>query len=148
MRKIAKGYLNISEAGKGNVNDALDSNRLSYGKYTEAFEKQFAAQHDSRHGIFMNSGTSALQVALAALKEVHGYQDGDEVLVPATTFIATSNIVLQNGMKPVFVDVDPVTFNINVHEIIAKITSRTRCIIPVHLFGLPADMHSIMNMAE
>ena len=65
------------------------------------------------YGVFCNSGTSALQIALGALKEYYGYQDGDEVLVPATTFIATSNVVLQNGLKPVFVDVDARTFNMD-----------------------------------
>jgi dTDP-4-amino-4,6-dideoxygalactose transaminase len=95
----------------------------------------------------MNSGTSALQVALAALKETYGYEDGDEVLVPATTFIATSNVVIQNNLKPVFVDVDPRTFNINPSEILKKITPRTRAIIPVHLFGLPASMFEIKGIA-
>jgi dTDP-4-amino-4,6-dideoxygalactose transaminase len=96
----------------------------------------------------MNSGTSALQVALAALREVHKYQDMDEVLVPATTFIASSNIVLQNNMRPVFVDVDPNTFNIDPWLIEEKITSRTRAIMPVHLLGLPADMTRIMPIAR
>lgn len=148
MRKITLGTLNINKKGKEYINDALNNNRLSYGKYTEHFEKRFAMMHQSRHAIFMNSGTSALQVALAALKEVHSYQDGDEVLVPATTFIATSNIVLQNNLKPVFVDVDPVTFNIDVDEMLDKLTPRTRCIIPVHLFGLPADMRYLMRFAR
>ena len=148
VRQIALGHLNISETGKRYVNDVLNNNRLSRGAYTDKFESDFARLHGCKHGLFMNSGTSALQVALAALKEVHGYQDGDEVLVPATTFIATSNVVLQNSLKPVFVDVDPMTFNIDPRQIIDKITSRTRCIIPVHLFGLPADMVSISNTAE
>lgn len=147
-RKITLGTLNISDLGKKYVNDALDNNRLSSGKYTKRFEGEFARAHQSKHAILMNSGTSALQVALAALKEVHGYQDGDEVLVPATTFIATSNIVIQNNMKPVFVDVNPETFNINWYEIEKHITSRTRCIIPVHLFGLPANMDRIMEIAK
>src|ERR1700733_6658434 len=148
MRKITLGTLNISENGRNYVNDALDHNRLSSGKYTAAFEHLFSQYHDSRYGIFMNSGTSALQVALAALKEVYNYQDGDEVIVPATTFIATSNIVIQNRMKPVFVDVRPDTFNIDPTRIFDAITSRTRCIIPVHLFGLPADMQSVMTIAR
>jgi dTDP-4-amino-4,6-dideoxygalactose transaminase len=97
--------------------------------------------------VFCNSGTSALQIALAALKEVYGYQDGDEVLVPATTFIATSNVVIQNGLKPVFVDVDPVTFNMDPQEMLAAITPRTRCVIPVHLFGLPANIAVISSLA-
>lgn len=106
--------------------------------------------HGCSHGLFCNSGTSALQIALAALKERHrfDYEDGDEVLVPAITFIATSNVVLQNNLKPVFVDVDPVTFNMNPDKIAEKITDRTRAIIPVHLFGLPADMPRIMNVAH
>jgi len=148
MRKITLGTLNISQTGKDYVNEALDNNRLSRGKYTEEFENKFARLHGCNRGIFMNSGTSALQVALAALKERYGYQDGDEVLVPATTFIATSNVVIQNNLKPVFVDVDRDTFNIDFVELENKITPKTRCIIPVHLFGLPADMDKIMEIAK
>jgi dTDP-4-amino-4,6-dideoxygalactose transaminase len=148
QRKITLGTLNISQQGKDYVNIALDENRLSSGFFTQKFEDRFSMMHGSRYGIFCNSGTSALQIALAALKEVHGYQDGDEVLVPATTFIATSNIVIQNGMKPVFVDVDPLTFNMDPTKIVEKITNKTRCIIPVHLFGLPADMIAIQARAK
>ena len=147
-RAITLGTLNIGEQGKRFVNDVLDSNRLSSGKYTKDFESSFAAIHQSKYGVFCNSGTSALQIALAALKEVYGYEDGDEVLVPATTFIATSNIVLQNNLKPVFVDVDPNTFNMNPEDIASRITKRTRAIIPVHLFGLPAEMPAIMRIAN
>src|SRR5271155_135882 len=145
---ITLGHLNISTRGKQYVNDCLDSNRLSRGKYTARLEKEFSALHGTRHGVFCNSGTSALQIALATLKERYGYQDGDEVLVPAITFIATSNIVLQNNMTPVFVDVDPNTFNMNPDEIRGQITKRTRAIIPVHLFGLPAEMPAIMGIAH
>lgn len=148
MRKITLGHLDISPKGKEYANDALNSNRLSAGKYTKRFESEFANLHGCNHGVFCNSGTSSLQIALAALKEVHSYKDGDEVIVPATTFIATSNIVLQNGLKPVFADVNPRTFNIDPGEIIKRITPRTRCIIPVHLFGLPADMPNIMKIAR
>jgi perosamine synthetase len=148
MRKITLGTLNISNKGKTYVNDVLDTNRLSYGPYTRALEEAFAKAHECKHAIFMNSGTSALQVSLAALKEVYGYKDGDEVLVPATTFIATSNIVLQNNMVPVFVDVDPYTFNIDPRQLHKHLTSRTRAIIPVHLFGLPANMPQITDFAD
>ena len=148
VRKITLGTLNIGERGKQYVNDALDKNRLSNGEYTARLEREFAAAHQSRYGIFCNSGTSALQISLAALKEYNNYQDGDEVLVPATTFIATSNIVLQNNMKPVFVDVHPLTFDMNPLEIEKHITPRTRAIIPVHLFGLPANMLAIQAIAS
>ncbi len=85
---------------------------------------------------------------MATLKERYGYKDGDEVLVPAITFIATSNVVIQNNLTPVFVDVDPFTFNMDPSKIMEKITSRTRAIIPVHLFGLPADMPALMPLAK
>jgi len=134
--------------GKKYVNDCLDNNRLSKGKYTETFEQDFSKLHGCNHGVFCNSGTSALQIALAALKERHHYEDGDEVLVPAITFIATSNVVLQNNLTPVFVDVDPLTFNINPDKIAEKVTSRTRAIMPVHLFGLPANMTRVMSIAR
>ncbi len=145
---ITLGTLSISEQGKRYVNECLDSNRLSRGKFTAKFEKDFAELHGCKHGIFCNSGTSALQIALAALKERYCYDDGDEVLVPAITFIATSNVVLQNNLTPVFVDVDPVTFNIDTDKIALKITNRTRAIIPVHLFGLPANMERVVSIAK
>lgn len=145
---IGIGYLKINENGKKYVNDCLDNNRLSRGKYTTQFEKQFAEKHQTKHGIFCCSGTSALQIALATLKEVYNYQDGDEVIVPALTFIASSNIVLHCNMKPVFVDVDKYTFNIDPKLIEEKITSNTRAIIAVHLMGLPADMPSVMEIAR
>ncbi len=148
MRKITLGHFEISPRGKQFVDDVLANNRLSSGFYTRAFEDRFAELHGCANGVFCNSGTSALQIALAALKEVYDYQDGDEVLVPATTFIATSNVVIQNGLKPVFVDVDPVTFNMDPQEMLAAITPRTRCVIPVHLFGLPANMAVIGSLAR
>jgi dTDP-4-amino-4,6-dideoxygalactose transaminase len=87
-------------------------------------------------------------MALATLKERYNYKDGDEVLVPAITFIATSNVVLQNNLTPIFVDVDPLTFNIDPDKIAEKVTDRTRAILPVHLFGLPANMPRIMSIAH
>lgn len=148
MAKITLGHLSLNDDAKKYVNDALDNNRLSAGKYADAFESKFADLHGCKHGVFCNSGTSALQIALAALKELHGYKDGDEVLVPATTFVASVNVILQNGLTPVFVDVDPFTFNMDPELIPAKISARMRAIMPVHLFGLPADMQSIMKIAE
>ena len=96
----------------------------------------------------MASGTCALQVALSAIAEKHDYRPGDEVLVPAITFIATSNIVLMLGFNPVFVDVDPYTFNMDPKEIEKHITPKTRAIVPVHLFGLPCNMEAIMEIAK
>lgn len=148
MRKIELGYLRLDEKAKQYVNDVVASNRLSAGKYMDAFEEQFAKEHDCRHAVMCNSGTSALQIALAALREKYGFREGDEVLVPAVTFIATSNIVLQNRMVPVFVDVDPLCYNIDPSRIEERITARSRVIIPVHLFGLPCEMDPILAVAE
>lgn len=148
MPNITLGHLQISEVGKRYVNEALNTNRLSRGKFTDKFESKFSALHGCKHGIFMASGTCALQVALAALAEKYCYEPGDEIIVPAITFIATSNIVLMLGFKPVFVDVDECTYNMDPDEIAKKITDRTRAIIPVHLFGLPANMERIMSIAR
>ena len=145
---IGVGTLKITDKHKEYVNDVLKNERLSYGPYIQKFEKDFAALHDCRYALMTNSGTSSLQIALAALKTKYGWKDGDEVIVPAVTFIATSNIVLQNNMKPVFVDVEPVYYEIDPSKIEAAITSKTRCIIPVHLFGCPCDMDPILKIAE
>src|SRR5690606_36558561 len=91
------------------VNQVLDSGRLSYGPFCRKFEEEFARAHGCKHAVFCNSGTSALHLAVAALKERHGWADGDEVIVPSVTFVATANVVLHNNLRPVFVDVDPLT---------------------------------------
>ncbi len=147
-RQIGVGGLVISERGKAYVNDVLDSHRLTYGKYTETLERRFAEKHGVRWAIMMNSGTSALHTSVACLKEVWGWQAGDEVLLPAVTFVATANVVIDHGLRPVFVDVDPATYNIDVGKIEEKITPRTRAIMPVHLFGQPCDMEPVLALAK
>ncbi len=145
---IGVGTLNVSRRARELVLEALDNNRLSYGPMMQRFETEFASLHGCRFGIMSNSGTSALQVALQALKEIHGWQDGDEVLIPAVTFVATANIVWHNRMRPVPVDVEPTYYELDPTLIEAKITGRTRAIIPVHLFGQPADMDPIAEIAD
>jgi perosamine synthetase len=147
-REIGVGGFAVSPRARRYLNEVLDSNRLSYGPFHRRFEAAFAAEHDSKHAVFCNSGTSALQIALQALKEKHGWKDGDEVIVPAVTFIATSNIVLHNRMTPVFADVDPRTYTLDPRELEKKIGPRTRAVIPVHLLGLPADMDPIRELAK
>ncbi len=147
-REIGVGGFAVSPLARRYVNEVLDSNRLSYGPFHRRFEAAFAAEHDSKHSVFCNSGTSALQIALQALKEKHGWADGDEVIVPSVTFIATSNIVLHNRMVPVFADVDPRTYTLDPVKFEAAITPRTRAVIPVHLLGLPADMDPISAIAR
>lgn len=128
-----------------NINTVLGTGRISYGPFSQKFEYDIALRHNSKFGVLSNSGTSSLQVALQTLKEVHGWADGDEVLVPASTFVATYNIVLHNRLTPVLVDVDPEHFLMDAEDTRRKITPKTRCAIPVHLFGQPADMDSLFD---
>lgn len=145
---IGVGGLSITPRGRELVMQTLLNNRLSYGPMTQEFERRFAQMHDSRFAVMSNSGTSALHIALAALKELGGWQDGDEVIVPAITFIATSNVVLHNNLTPVFVDVEPNFYGLDPALIEARITPRTRAIVPVHLFGQPCDMDPILDIAR
>lgn len=147
-RKVSVGDIVISPLAKKYVNDVLNTNRLSYGPYSQKFESQFAQLHDCKHAVFSNSGTDSLKLSLQALKELGKWNDGDEVIVPAITFIATSNIVLMNNLKPVFVDVELDTYNIDPTKIEAAITQKTRAIIPVHLMGLPCNMEPIWKLAK
>lgn len=147
-RQVTVGDFVAGPKEREYVTAVLGSGRLSYGPFSKRFEQGWAAAHDSKFAVFCNSGTSALQIAVAALKAKYGWADGDEVLVPATTFVATANVVIHNNLTPVFVDVDPDTFNINPGLIPSKVTNRTRAVIPVHLCGQPADMPAIKNMAD
>ena len=146
--KIGVGYASVTEIEKRYVLEALDNQRLSQGKFVSAFEKKFARMHGHQYGVMCNSGTGALHLALEALREADGWTDGHEVLVPAITFIATSNAVLHAGLKPVFVDVDPVTYNMDPNEMEKHISDKTVCVIPVHCFGMPCDMSRIMPIAK
>lgn len=146
--RFAISDIKISPKAKKYVLEVLKNNRLSYGPFTKKFENILADSHQRKFAMVTNSGTSGLQVALHALKEMNKWKDGDEVLVPAITFIATSNVIIQNNLKPVFVDVEPDYYCIDPKKIEEKITSRTRAIMPVHLFGQSADMESIMKIAR
>lgn len=147
VKQIGVGTFRTTERMRELVNDVLDSGRISYGPMSRAFEQQFADLHDSRYAVLSNSGTSSLQVALQTLKELYGWADGDEVIVPALTFVATVNVVLHCRMTPVLVDVEPDYYGIDVRQIEQVITPRTRAIMPVHLFGQPCDMASVMALA-
>ena len=144
---IGVGALKISPKAKKYLGQVVRSNRISYGPFSQSFESEFAKAHHSRFAIFMNSGTSALHVALQALKEKYDWSDGDEVLVPAVTFVATANVCLHNRLVPKFVDVNPQSYNIDVNQIERHITKRTRAIMPVHVAGLACDMTEICQIA-
>jgi perosamine synthetase len=152
MRHIGVGTFHVTDEMRACVNDVLDDERISYGYFSRELEHHFAKIHECKYGVLSNSGTSSLQVALQALKELRGWQDGDEVLIPAVTFVATANIVLHNRMKPVLVDVELNYYELDPHKLQmyygTLITPRTRAIIPVHLFGQPCDMTRIMVFAK
>lgn len=126
------------------VKDCIKTNWISSGKYLELLEKQFAKFCQVLHASSCSNGTSALHLALLAL----GVNSNDEVLVPDLTYVSTANAVSYTGAKPVFVDVDKDTWTIDPKKIEEKITKKTKAIIPVHLFGHPADMDVINKIAR
>lgn len=134
----------ISKEAKANVNEALDTGWLSSaGPYVKKFEDEFAKFIGVKHAISVNTGTAALHVALLAA----GIGSGDEVIVPAFTMAATYLAVIYTGAKPVFVDAELNTYNIDTELIAAKITKDTKAILPVHIYGHPAQMGKIMEIA-
>lgn len=148
IREVQVGGLVLGPRERDYLQQVIDSNRLSYGPFTHRFEQLFSRIHDCAYACFCNSGTSALQIALHALAEQRGWKPGDEVIVPAVTFVATVNVVLLAGLRPVLVDVLPDTYTIDPDQVEQAVTPRTRCIIPVHLLGLPADMDPIREIAR
>lgn len=125
------------------VKEPLMSGWLTSGPKVREFEDQFAKRHQVDHAIAVTSATTALHLAMCALD----IGPGDEVIVPAFTWVATANVVLYQGAKVVFADIDLDTFNINPEDLARRITNRTKAIIPVHLFGLCADMNAIKKVA-
>lgn len=121
------------------VREVLESGWLTQGPRVAAFEERFAEMHGVQHAIAVTSCTTGLHLALHAM----GIGPGDEVIVPAFTWVATANVVVHCGATPVFVDVDPETYNLDASLIKGALTNCTRAIIPVHLFGLCADMDAI-----
>ena len=122
----------------------LESGWLVQGPKVQEFESKWSEFTSSEDSIAVTSCTTALHLSLAAL----GFGKDDEAIVPAFTWISTANIIEHLGGKVVFCDIDPVTFNIDTHQIENKITSKTKAILPVHLFGLSADMDPINNLAK
>lgn len=121
----------------------LQSGMLAQGPEVAAFEKEFAEFCGVKHAVAMNSGTAAIHAMLAAL----GVGPGDEVITSPFTFVATASPVLMCGATPVFVDIDPLTFNLDPEGVRRAITSRTKAILAVHLFGLPADWSRLSAIA-
>ena len=126
------------------VANVFESTQFVLGQEVAAFEQEFAAYCGARHGIAVNSGTSALHLALLAA----GVGPGDEVITVPMTFVATVAAITYAGATPVFVDVDPVTYTMDPRQIEAAMTPQTKAILPVHLYGAPADMDAILEVAR
>lgn len=134
----------IGDEEKQEVLDALDSGWITKGPKTHQFEEDFKTYVGSRHAIAVSSCTAGLHVALVAAN----IGEGDEVITCPMTFVATANVILHQHATPVFVDCDSTTYNIIPALIEAKITSRTKAIIPIHMHGLPCDLDEIMAIAK
>jgi dTDP-4-amino-4,6-dideoxygalactose transaminase len=137
-------YRTIEKEINGAIKNVLESSVYIGGKEVEGFEKEVADFCGMKYAIGLNSGTDALYLALKALD----IKEGDEVITSPFTFIATAEVISSCGAKPVFVDIEPKTFNIDVSKIEKKITKRTKAIIPVHIFGQMANMEEIMQIAK
>ena len=143
-KKIKWWEPEVGEEERNILFKVLDSNFLNDGDFTSRFEQMLADLLDCKHVVAVTNGTSALFLALAGC----GVGPGDEVIVPDITFIATANAVVLSGAKPVLVDVDPNTLNIDPGKFEQAITPRTKAVIPVHISGRPADMPAILKIAE
>lgn len=139
---LAKPILGLGE--RRAVSRVLRSGVLAQGPEVANFESEFSRYVNGRDCVAVNSGTSALHLALIAL----GIGAGDEVIIPSFTFAATANSVSLSGATPVFVDIDPITFNLDPDLIERAVTKQTKAIMPVHLYGLPAEMPAILGIAK
>lgn len=145
--KVPFGTISITQESRDLINRILDSGRVSNGRYVREFEERFAGLVNAKEAVAVSSGTDADILALAVLYDF-GAKRGDEIIVPALSFVATGNAVLHAGFKPVFVDIERETLNINPDLIEKRITGRTRAIMPVHLMGKPAKMDIIKRIAK
>lgn len=141
---LKKQYLSIKSDIDESIFRVLENSSFILGPEVERFEKNFAHYTGVRHAVGVNSGTSALHLALLAL----GVGEGDEVITAANTFVATVEAIAYCGATPVLVDIHPDTYNIDPEKIQAAITERTKALLPVHLYGMPADMNRILEIAK
>lgn len=137
---LGVGDVQISDRAKKNVEAVLSTRWLSYGPYSKAFEGQMAKEHDHKFACFVNSGTSALQIGLGAMKEKYGWPDGAGILVPALTFVASVNTIIQNNLTPIFHDIELDYYELDpAKPVYLGANSKPVAIMPVHLFGQPVN---------
>lgn len=137
-------YLKIKSEVDSAIQSVIDSSQFIQGPAVKEFESNVAEYLGCAHAIGCASGTDALQIAMMAI----GIEPGDEIITTPFTFVATTETIALLGAKPVYVDIDSKTFNINTDKIEERITPKTKAIMPVHLYGQPAEMNSIMDIAK
>jgi len=146
--RVRIGHWQTDEHTEALIRQVLDSGRITYGPLSRRLERVVSKLHGCKFGVLSNSGTSSLLTAVQALKGLRRWGDGAEVIVPATTFIATLSVLVHNRLKPVLVDVEEDTYNLNPDEAAAAVNRHTVAILPVHLFGQPARMEAIAELAD
>lgn len=144
MRPIPLAQPYLTQADKQAVLQVLEGSHLSLGAKLYEFESWMAGYVNAKYAVAVNSGTSALHLCIKSLR----IKEGDEVITTPFSFIASSNCILYEKATPVFVDIDPATYNIDANKIKEKITAKTKAILPVHVFGLPCDMLRLQAIAQ
>ena len=140
---LKQQYVSLKDEVLAAVANVFETTQFVLGKEVATFEAEFASFSGAKHGVAVNSGSSALHLALMAA----GVGPGDEVITVPLTFVATVQAIQNTGAKPIFVDVDPVTYTMDPSLVEAAVTPRTKAILPVHLYGSPADMDPILDVA-
>ncbi len=141
---LNRQYAKLKDDIFRDLDEFFKSTAYSSGKYVEQFERDFAEYNNVKYAVAVSSGVAALHLALLTL----GIKEGDEVIVPVNTFISSANAIVYTGAKPVFVDIDEHTWNVDITKIEAAITNRTKAIMVVHLYGTPANIDAVLSLAK
>jgi dTDP-4-amino-4,6-dideoxygalactose transaminase len=141
---LKREYLAIQEEINGALQKVLSEGMFILGEHLTRFEHEFSQYLGVKHGIGVNSGSDALLLAVRSI----GIHPGDEVITVSHTFISTIDAIVRNGGQPIFVDIDPETYTLDVNQVKEKITPKTRALLPVHLYGHPVDMKPLQEIAE
>ena len=144
MVDMLAGYPEIKDEVEASVKTVFNKANFILGEEVNKFEKEFASFNGAKYAVGVASGTDALRLALIAA----GIKKGDEIITTPFTFIATSETISQAGAVPVFADINPDTYNLDPKDVERKITNKTKAILPVHLYGHPAEMDAIMELAQ
>ena len=141
---LNRQYLSIKGEIDFAIQQVIEKRAFFKGEYVERFEKNWAALYKRKHCIGVANATDGLFLVMKAL----GIEENDEVIIPTNTFMATAEAVNHTGARPVFVDCDPETYNIDLNQIEARITGNTKAILPVHLYGMACNMEKIVALAQ